>query len=122
MSKSTQAHLPRRIKKGGLDARTKQQMEYYMGAKLLEVGVDPQSDSVTYRWSARAEGEEEVWTYSAYWGDSRQKLLAGNLDVIQERQAGEPRPSAFSPTVLSGIVIGAAILIFLSFLFVLKTF
>ena len=76
MAKHTQAHLPRRIKKykGGLDAGTKQQMEYYMGAKLLEVGVDPQS--VTYRWSAKVEGDDEIWTYSAYWGDSLEQLLA----------------------------------------------
>lgn len=52
---------------------TKRQMEYYMGAKLIEIGVDPQT--ATYRWSVEQRGIAEVWTYSAYWGDSKDKLL-----------------------------------------------
>ena len=44
-----------------------------MGAKLIEIGIDPQA--VIYRWSVEERGISEVWTYSAYWGDSREKLL-----------------------------------------------
>jgi hypothetical protein len=43
-----------------------------MGAKLIEVGVNPKS--AIYRWKTEVQGANEVWTYSAYWGDSRQKL------------------------------------------------
>ena len=51
---------------------TKRQMEYYMGAKLLEIGVDPQS--AVYRWSSEIKGNDLVLTCSAYWGESREKL------------------------------------------------
>ncbi len=52
---------------------TRQQMEYYMGAKLLEIGVDPKA--AIYRWSKEDKGNNELWTYSAYWGDSKEQLL-----------------------------------------------
>ena len=52
---------------------TKNQMEYYMGAKLIEVGVNPKS--AIYRWTLETKGNSEVWTYSAYWGDSKEQLL-----------------------------------------------
>jgi hypothetical protein len=77
MAKPTQAHLTRKIERNQpqpLKDRTKGQMEYYMGAKLLEVGVNPKS--AIYRWSLRESGRMEVWTYSAYWGDSKDTLLA----------------------------------------------
>lgn len=45
-----------------------------MGAKLLEVGVNPKS--AIYRWAIKDQGSSEEWTYSAYWGDSREKLEA----------------------------------------------
>lgn len=76
MPKPTQAHLTRSIEKfkpTPLKDRTKQQMEYYMGAKLLEVGVDPKS--AIYRWKLEERGNQEVWTYSAYWDDSKATLL-----------------------------------------------
>lgn len=76
MAKHTQAHLTRKIEKywsSGIKERTKTQMEYYMGAKLLEIGVNPKS--AIYRWSVEEEGSREVWTYSAYWGDSKEKRL-----------------------------------------------
>ncbi|WP_421654531.1 hypothetical protein [Leptothermofonsia sp. ETS-13] len=76
MAKHTQAHLSRTIDKSkptGLKDMTKRQMEYYMGAKLIEIGVDPKS--AIYRWSMEVKGNNEVWTYSAYWGDSKEKLL-----------------------------------------------
>ncbi len=76
MAKHTQAHLTRTIEKNkpnSLKEMTKRQMEYYMGAKLLEIGVDPKS--AIYRWSVESRGVNEAWTYSAYWGDSKDKLL-----------------------------------------------
>lgn len=76
MPKPTQAHMSRKIEKNlpqPWKDRTKQQMEYYMGAKLIEVGVNPK-DAI-YRWAVEESGNREVWTYSAYWGDSREKLL-----------------------------------------------
>lgn len=44
-----------------------------MGAKLIEVGVDPKV--AIYRWSVEPRGSREVWTYSAYWEDSKEHLL-----------------------------------------------
>ena len=57
----------------GAKDMTKRQMEYYMGAKLIEVGVNPKS--AIYRWSVETKGNSEVWTYSAYWSDSKEQLL-----------------------------------------------
>ncbi len=76
MAKHTQAHLTRTIEKNkppALKDMTKRQMEYYMGAKLLEIGVNPKS--AIYRWSVEVKGTNEVYTYSAYWDDSKEKLL-----------------------------------------------
>jgi hypothetical protein len=76
MAKHTQAHLTRSVEKSkpsGLKDLTKRQMEYYMGAKLLEIGVDPKS--AIYRWSTEIKGNKEVYTYSAYWGDSKARML-----------------------------------------------
>ena len=46
-----------------------------MGAKLLEVGVDP-NKGVIYRWKTIDKGPKEEWVYSAYWGESRAKIEA----------------------------------------------
>lgn len=76
MAKHTQAHLTRTIEKNkppSLKDMTKRQMEYYMGAKLIEIGVDPKI--AIYRWSVETKGGNEVWTYSAYWADSKDKIL-----------------------------------------------
>ncbi|EKQ70258.1 hypothetical protein OsccyDRAFT_0536 [Leptolyngbyaceae cyanobacterium JSC-12] len=76
MAKHTQAHLTRTVEKNkppALKDMTKRQMEYYMGAKLLEIGVNPKS--AIYRWSVEVKGTNEVYTYSAYWDDSKEKLL-----------------------------------------------
>jgi hypothetical protein len=76
MARPTQAHMSRTIGKNKPEAfkdMTKRQMEYYMGAKLIEVGVNPKS--AIYRWSLETKGSNEVWTYSAYWGDSKEQLL-----------------------------------------------
>lgn len=76
MARHTQAHMSRTLRKSQPDVAkdmTKRQMEYYMGAKLLEIGVDPKS--AIYRWSLETKGSNEVWTYSAYWRDSKEQLL-----------------------------------------------
>lgn len=87
MAKHTQAHMSRRVPQRQSDffkQRTQNQMEYYMGAKLLEIGVNPKS--AIYRWTQEIEGDQEVWTYSAYWGDSREKL--------EQQEAATDNPSA----------------------------
>lgn len=73
----TQAHITKLISKSQtefLRARTKKQTEYYMGAKLIEVGVNP--EKAIYRWNVVDKGMKEEWTYSAYWDDSREKIEA----------------------------------------------
>lgn len=89
--KHQQAHLPRRVKKsyGGLPISIKEQMEYYMGAKLLEVGVDPQEPF--YSWSCEEEGEDYVWTYSAYWGDLKEEKMREKAakKAAKQAQSGE---------------------------------
>ena len=75
--KPTQAHISKLISKSQsefLRGRTKKQTEYYMGAKLIEVGVNP--DKAIYRWTVVDKGMKEEWTYSAYWDDSREKIEA----------------------------------------------
>ena len=74
-AKPTKAYITESWSKGrppGWKEMKKKQMEYYMGAKLIEVGVNPK-DAV-YRWSSESSGSQERWTYSAYWGDSKEKL------------------------------------------------
>ncbi|MGI8936396.1 hypothetical protein [Leptolyngbya sp. BC1307] len=76
MAKHTQAHISKTLPKNEsafTRDRTLKQTEYYMGAKLLEIGVNP-NKGVIYRWSTVDKGNSEEWTYSAYWGDSREKL------------------------------------------------
>ena len=78
MARPTQAHISKTIAKresAFLRDRTLKQTEYYMGAKLLEVGVNPNKD-VIYRWKTVDKGNSEEWTYSAYWGESREKIEA----------------------------------------------
>ena len=78
MSKPTQAHLERIVNKSeSIEARKKviSQMPYYMGAKLLEVRIDPQS--VIYRWSVEDTENKQICTLSAFWGDSKAKILSG---------------------------------------------
>ncbi len=52
-------------------------MEYYMGAKLVEMGVDPKS--AIYRWSVSNKEDEKLWTLSAYWDEDKEKLLSGEM-------------------------------------------
>lgn len=76
MPKPTQAHMSQTWSRNlppGAKNMKKRQTEYYMGAKLIEVGINPKS--AIYRWSFESKGTQEVWTYSAYWGDSKDKIL-----------------------------------------------
>lgn len=78
MAKPTQAHISKVIPKRESEffrQRTLKQTEYYMGAKLLEVGVNP-NKGVIYRWKTVDKGDKQEWTYSAYWGESREKIEA----------------------------------------------
>lgn len=78
MARPTQAHLSRSLDKNrsiNYKQKNKNQMEYYMGAKLIEVGVNPKS--AVYRWSLEIKDDQEIWTYSAYWGDSKEQILSG---------------------------------------------
>ena len=78
MPRPTQAHLERSINRNDpIEDRQKtlNQMHYYMGAKLVEVRVDPQK--VMYRWSVEDKGDLQNFTLSAFWGDSRRQLLSG---------------------------------------------
>jgi hypothetical protein len=85
MPRPTQAHLERTInRKDPLEARQKtlNQMQYYMGAKLIEVKIDPQK--VMYRWSVKDEQDLQIFTLSAFWGDSQQQILAGENPLVGE--------------------------------------
>ena len=80
MTKHTQAHLTRTVSRNQPRAvleKTKSQMEYYMGAKLMEMGVDPKS--AIYRWSLSNKDDEKLWTLSAYWDEDKEKLLSGKM-------------------------------------------
>ncbi|MBE9167781.1 hypothetical protein IQ238_09705 [Pleurocapsales cyanobacterium LEGE 06147] len=82
MTKHTQAHLSRTVNKnqpGDLLEQTKRQMKYYMGAKLIEIGINPKS--ALYRWSVSTQGNQHVWTISAYWDESKDKLLSGEIPL-----------------------------------------
>ena len=85
MPKPTQAHLDRVIKNNqptAVKQKTLGQMQYYMGAKLLEVGIDPQS--VTYRWSVKKQKDQQICILSAFWGESQEKLLSGKEPLTGE--------------------------------------
>ncbi len=80
MTKHTQAHLTRTLKAKEPSAvleKTQSQMEYYMGAKLIEMGVEPKS--AIYRWSVSNQDDEKIWTLSAYWDKDKEKLLSGEM-------------------------------------------
>ncbi len=82
MAKPTQAHISRSLDRKQsrlLKEKTKNQMEYYMGAKLIEIGVNPKS--AIYRWSLERNNHQEIWTYSAYWGESKEKVLSGQFPL-----------------------------------------
>ncbi|MDJ0649613.1 MAG: hypothetical protein QNJ60_12990 [Xenococcaceae cyanobacterium MO_188.B19] len=82
MTKHTQAHITRSLNKKQSSAvleQTQSQMKYYMSAKLIELGVNPQS--AIYRWSVSNKDDQKLWTLSAYWDDSKEKLLSGQIPL-----------------------------------------
>jgi hypothetical protein len=54
-------------------------MQYYMGAKLIEIGVEPKA--AIYRWSIKKKENEQICTLSAYWGESKEQLLSGDFPL-----------------------------------------
>ncbi len=82
MTKHTQAQITRTVNKNQPSEvleKTQNQMEYYMGAKLVEIGVDPKS--AIYRWSVSNQDNEKLWTLTAYWGSDKEKLLSGKMPL-----------------------------------------
>jgi hypothetical protein len=97
MSKPTQAHLERIVKKNeSIEARQKvlSQMPYYMGAKLLEVRIDPQS--VIYRWSVEDKDNKQICTLSAFWGESKERLLSGKEPLTGKELVNCAKGNAYS--------------------------
>lgn len=96
MTKHTQAQITRTVNKNQPSEvleKTQNQMEYYMGAKLVEIGVDPKS--AIYRWSVSNQDNEKLWTLTAYWGSDKEKLLSGKMplsgiDLIDCARANAP--------------------------------
>jgi len=63
----------------------KRQVEYYMGAKLEEIGVN--INLPIYRWKGEDKGNFIEWTYSAYWDDSKERILADEGDLARDKAA-----------------------------------
>ncbi|MDB9524474.1 hypothetical protein PN498_00615 [Oscillatoria sp. CS-180] len=83
--KHTQAHLSRTVLKNDSPfkkKRTRDSMTYYMGAKLIEVGVNPKK--TIYRWKTEIQDDKEVITVSAYWDEMREKIEAEEAQQTQE--------------------------------------
>lgn len=95
MPKPTQAHLDRTIEKNqplAVKQKTLNQMHYYIGAKLIEVGINPQA--VLYRWSIKDQKDSQTFIYSAFWGESRRKLLSGEEPLTGEELINCARANA----------------------------
>ncbi|MEM8673554.1 MAG: hypothetical protein AAGF83_06735 [Cyanobacteria bacterium P01_G01_bin.67] len=109
MAKPTQAHLERTISKNDpLEVRqqTLSQMQYYMGAKLVEVRVDPQK--VIYRWSIKHQAEQQICTLSAFWGESQRKLLSGKEPLSGEDLTNCARANASAGLEMTAKLCGFA--------------
>lgn len=109
MAKPTQAHLERTINKNDpIEDRqqTLNQMQYYMGAKLVEVRVDPQK--VTYRWSIKNQEDQQICTLSAFWGESQRKLLSGEEPLTGEELANCARANASAGLEMAAKLCGYA--------------
>lgn len=97
MPKPTQAHLDRILDKNQplqLRQQTLSQMQYYMGAKLIEVGIEP--TAVLYRWSVKNKGDKQICILSAFWGDSRERLLSGDEPLTGEELIDCAKANAFT--------------------------
>lgn len=107
MSRPTQAHLERIVNKNeSIETRQKvlSQMPYYMGAKLLEVRVDPQS--VIYRWSVEDKEDKQICTLSAFWGDSKERLLSGKEPLMGQELINCAKGNAYSGIVNTAKLCG----------------
>ena len=107
MPKPSQAHLERTVNKNDpLEVRqqTLSQMQYYMGAKLIEVRVDPQA--VMYRWSIKNRADEQICTLSAFWGESRKKLLSGENPLSGEELTNCARANASAGVEMAAKLCG----------------
>ncbi|WP_019508603.1 hypothetical protein [Pleurocapsa sp. PCC 7319] len=107
MPKPSQAHLERTVNKNDpLEVRqqTLSQMQYYMGAKLIEVRVDPQA--VMYRWSIKNQEDEQICTLSAFWGESRKKLLSGENPLRGEELTNCARANASAGAEMAAKLCG----------------
>ncbi len=107
MPKPTQAHLERTINKNDpLEVRqqTLNQMQYYMGAKLVEVRVNPQK--VTYRWSIKHQSDQQICTLSAFWGESQRRLLSGESPLEGEELTDCARANASAGVETAAKVCG----------------
>ena len=107
MPKPTQAHLERTVNKNDpLEVRQKtlSQMQYYMGAKLVEVRVNPQA--VMYRWSIENRDDQQICTLSAFWGNSKQKILSGEKPLQGQELTNCARANASSGAEMAAMVCG----------------
>lgn len=107
MPKPSQAHLERTVNKNDpLEVRqqTLSQMQYYMGAKLIEVRVDPQV--VMYRWSIKNQEDEQICTLSAFWGDSKKKILAGEEPLKGEELTNCARANTSAGVEMATMLCG----------------
>lgn len=109
MAKPTQAHLEKTINKNDplkVRQQTLSQMQYYMGAKLVEVRVDPQK--VIYRWSIKHQAEQQICTLSAFWGESQRKLLSGEEPLTGEELTNCARANASAGVEMAAKLCGFA--------------
>lgn len=109
MPKPSQAHLERTINKNDpieVRQQTLSQMQYYMGAKLIEVRIDPQK--VMYRWSIENRDDKQICTLSAFWGDSRQKILSGEHPLKGEELTNCAKANASGGVQQAAMLCGFA--------------
>ena len=109
MPKPSQAHLERTINKNDpieVRQQTLNQMQYYMGAKLVEVRINPQK--VMYRWSIENQDDRQICTLSAFWGDSRQKILSGEHPLKGEELVNCAKANASGGVPQAAMLCGFA--------------
>ena len=107
MAKPTQAHLERTINKNDpieVRQQTLSQMQYYMGAKLVEIRIDPQK--VIYRWSIEDRDDQQICTLSAFWGESQRKLLSGEHSLQGEELTNCARANASAGVEMAAKLCG----------------
>jgi hypothetical protein len=75
-----------------------------MGAKLIEIGVEPKS--AIYRWSVQNNDNEQICTISAFWGDSKEKLISGNFPLTGAELVDCARANASSGVEKAAMLCG----------------